>query len=308
MPRPVLKLFFALLCSAGLGLSVATADPAADPASSSPDEWKNVDYLGPQRTEKLDVYLPDGPPPKSGYPAVVLIHGGGFGGGSKDSPGNVALSTRLARASIVVANIDYLLAKPGKPSWPRVLHDCKNAVRFVRAHSGRLGVDPDRISVMGASAGGQLALLVGLTTGHEKLTPGTPYPEIPDNVRSVVNLFGGTNFATRRKTDRNGEPTDEPAYATAYGLLGTPTPDRDPENWALASPVTHAHADAPPILTIHGIRDRGVNHQQAKEMAEALDRVGAPNKLILVPDLGHGFGTKGIPDDLFAEILRFLTR
>ena len=289
-------------------LLILTGPVAAGIDDSGPSirVWTDVNYLGSDRAEKLDLFIPPAPTGQTRVPAVVLIHGGGFGGGSKDSPGNVANSLRLARSGIAVANIDYLLARPGRPSWPQVLFDCKNAVRFVRLHADRLGIDPERISVMGGSAGGQLALLTGLTAGHEELTDDTLYPKIKDNVHRVVNLFGGTNFATRRKTDRDGNPTDEPAYATAYGLLGTPTPDRAPETWALASPVTHARADAPPVLTIHGLKDRAVDHHQAKELAAALDRVGAANALILVPNLGHGFGTKPIPDELFAEIVRFL--
>lgn len=270
--------------------------------------WTDVDYLEQGRTEKLDLFYPAGPPPESGFPAVVLIHGGGFGGGARSRPGNVANSLRLAQAGIVVANIDYRLATRQKRSWPVALHDCKNAVRHLRVHADRYRIDPGRISVVGFSAGGQLALLVGLTAGNDELAPERPYPGVSDEVRSVVNFFGGTNFLTRRVVGPDGEPTAEPYYATAQGLLGSQSPDRDPERWAQASPVTHVHAGAPPVLTIHGKRDKGVDYHQAIELATALDRVGAPNRLIMPPDLGHGFGTLSIPDELFSEVLRFLAK
>lgn len=270
--------------------------------------WADVGFLGEGRTEKLDLLLPAGPAPEGGFPAVVMIHGGGFGGGSKNSQGNVANSVRLARAGFAVANIDYLLATRQRRSWPTALHDCKNAVRYLRIHAGRHGINPERISVIGFSAGGQLALLAGLTAGDTALSPEAPYPGVSDEVHAVVNFFGGTNFLTRRVVGKDGEPTSEPYYATARGLLGSHYPTQNPELWAQASPVTHVRADAPPILTIHGKRDRAVDYHQATELADALDRVGASNRLILVPELGHGFGGNPIPDELFSEVVGFLNQ
>ncbi|EIP98073.1 esterase/lipase [Opitutaceae bacterium TAV1] len=281
----------------------------------------DVDYLGSDRAEKLDLYLPAGPVPEGGFPAVVFIHGGGFGAGSKDRVGTMANCLRLARDGVAAASIDYTLAAPQKPSWPLVIHDCKNAVRFMRVHAARHNINPGRISVMGGSAGGQLALLVAFTAGDKELEPESPWPGVPDHVRAVVNFYGGTNFATRRKTSANGEPTDVPFYATGSGLVGGKTPASNPALWAQASPVTHVRPGLPPVLTIHGKRDRAVDYHQATELADALNKAGVPNKLILLPGVGHGITFDGwqakpmrmekpveVPDgiNLWDEIVRFL--
>lgn len=283
--------------------------------------FPDVDYLGVDRAEKLDLYLPDGTPPEGGFPAVVMIHGGGFGAGSKDRVGNMANCLRLARNGIAVANIDYTLATKAKPSWPQVIYDCKNGVRFLRVHAGHYKINPERICVMGGSAGGQLALLVAFTSGNKELAPVVPYPDVSDHVRAVVNLYGGTNFATRRKTDPNGEPTDVPFYATGSGLVGGTSPASNPTLWAQASPVTHVRPGLPPVLTIHGKRDRAVDYHQAAELAVALDQAGVVNRLILLPGVGHGISFDGwqgrpmrldkpieVPDgmDLWSEIVGFL--
>lgn len=305
-PSPAMKspCFIALAAI----LLASTVSPGEENSSGAVRVWSDLPFLDPDRSEKLDLFLPAGPPPPGGFPAVVLIHGGGFGGGSKNAPGNIANSLSLARKGFAVANIDYLLATPQKRSWPIALHDCKNAVRFLRTQAASYQINTDRISVMGASAGGQLALLVGLTTNQKDLASESPYPGISDKVHRVIDLFGGTNFLTRRVVGSDGEPTDKPYYATAQGLLGSQTPDNNPELWAQASPVTHVHPDAPPILIIHGKKDKAVDYHQALELAAALERVGAPHTLVLVPDLGHGFGTKGMPDEMLTEIVSFLNQ
>jgi acetyl esterase/lipase len=85
------------------------------------------------RRARLDVYVPDRPPPPGGRPAVLAIHGGGWRGGSKTAYGRMAAA--LARRGYVVVAVDYALSKPGTPSWPTNLEDIRAAVRWLRRHA-----------------------------------------------------------------------------------------------------------------------------------------------------------------------------
>ena len=123
---------------------------------------RDVSFLEPGRAEKLDLYLPSRPADAKASPAVVWIHGGGFTGGKKGEARAHNVCETLAAAGYVCVSIDYRL---GEGAWPTNLFDCKNAVRFLRAHAAEYGVDPARIAVFGGSAGAYLAQMVGLTTG-----------------------------------------------------------------------------------------------------------------------------------------------
>ena len=99
-------------------------------------------FLGPDRKEKLDLYLPDGPD-RSDRPAVVFIHGGGFTGGDKAEYRSASVSADLARAGYVVVSCNYVLGPKTKEGvWPQNIADCRQAVRWVRGHAKELGVNP----------------------------------------------------------------------------------------------------------------------------------------------------------------------
>lgn len=266
--------------------AVCKTAPATD-SSSTVQVIANLDYLDAGRSEKLDIFLPPDATLGEPKPGVVFLHGGGFRREDKAQPGPASSCRVLAENGFVVANINYALAK--KPNWPLPVLDGKNAVRFLRANAVKYHVDPNRISIMGTSAGGQLALLVALTSGVAALEPPSPYPGVSAAVNAVVNFYGGTDFVTRKKPDANGQPTSEPYYLTASTLLGSKEPSDNPELWAAASPVTYVRPEVPPVLTVHGKRDRVVDYFQAIELAAALDRNRVPNKLILLGNAGHSF-------------------
>ena len=135
------------MCSSDL----ASAAPAAD---ADVRVTKDVAFLAAGRAEKLDVYQPapraDGRP----HPALVWIHGGGWTGGTKNEARADNVCRTAAKAGYVAVSIDYRL---GKDSWPTNLLDCKNAVRFLRAHAQEYQIDPARIGVMAISLGGYYA-------------------------------------------------------------------------------------------------------------------------------------------------------
>ncbi|MCA9014881.1 MAG: alpha/beta hydrolase fold domain-containing protein, partial [Planctomycetaceae bacterium] len=128
---------------------------------------QEVSYLGEGRTEKLDLYLPDPEFQKGPYPAVVIIHGGGWHGGDKAAAREINIGTSLAKAGYVCASINYQLAKKEskftdnlKQVWPGNLQDCKTAVRFLRKHADQYQIDASHIGAIGGSAGGHLVAML----------------------------------------------------------------------------------------------------------------------------------------------------
>ncbi len=282
---------------------------AARAADSAVRVERDVAFLAPDRAEKLDLYLPT--PPASGKlsPALVWIHGGGWSGGTKNEARAKQICTMLAEAGYVALSIDYML---GKGAWPQNLLDCKNAVRFLRAHAAKHHVDPARIAVAGGSAGGHLALMVGFTAGLEELEPRAPYPNQSSAVRAVIDLYGPANLLTRQQVDAKGEPTaTRRLMGNSLSYFGATSED-DPV-LRFASPVTHITRRSPPVLILHGRADPTVDYPQSEELARALKERGVEHELILLEGVGHTFdfatwNKKPLPRDVRPVVLGFLAR
>ena len=292
-----------------LSLLAVSAASAGEPAVQI---TRDVPYLSPGRAEKLDLYLPVPPPPGVLSPALVWIHGGGWKGGTKNEARARNVCTTLAGAGYVAVSIDYRL---GDGAWPTNLFDCKNAVRFLRAHAAEYRLDPNRIAVAGGSAGGHLALMVGLTAGKPELEPvgaATPYSGVSSAVGCVINMYGITDLLTRREIDPQGNPgAVRPLAASQLSVFGVTSPDSPVLR--LASPVTHVAKDSVPILTLHGKIDTTVDRRQAEELAQVALERGAPHQLILVEEAGHTFdlqtwAKKPLKRDLRPVVLAFLAK
>lgn len=268
---------------------------------------KDVAYL-PERAEKLDLYLPTHRAAEVRSPAVLIIHGGGWTGGDKGAGREINIGTTLARAGYVCASVNYRL---GKDAWPTNLQDCKNAIRFLRKNAAAYQVDPERLGVIGGSAGGHLALMVGLTARVAELEPPAPYPGIPDGVRAVVDMYGIADVRTWQKTDAEGNPTGELKLSAATMLGGGP--EQFPERWKLASPVEHLGPDTPPILILHGRKDTTVDRDQSINLARRLEERKLPHQLLLIDGVGHTFdlqtwNRKPLPLDLRPIVTEFFDR
>jgi acetyl esterase/lipase len=281
---------------------------AMPPAPEGVTIEKDVAYLATGRVEKLDLYLPTGRPAGTRSPAVVILHGGGWTGGDKGASREFNIGTALAKAGYVAASVNYRLEAEGR--WPTNLLDCKNAVRFLRANVERYGVDADRIGVIGGSAGGHLALMVGYTTGMAGLEPEAPYSGVSSAVRAVVDMYGPTNLLTRQATDKQGNPTGQVRLDSE--LLSTKATG-DADGWRRASPVSHVRQDVPPTLILHGTADPTVDRDQSLELARALERAGAPHEILMLPGVGHTFDLQRwsggpLPTDLRPVVLGFFDK
>jgi acetyl esterase/lipase len=245
---------------------------------------QDVPFLAPDRIEKLDLYLPTKREPGTRSPAVVMIHGGGWVGGDKAGGREHSVGVTLVQAGYVYASVNYQLDPTDR--WPTNLLDCKNGVRFLRANADRYNIDPDRIGVIGSSAGGHLALMVAYTSGIAELEPTTPYPNVSSDVRAVVNLFGVTEIGTWSITDEKGNPLKPKPLPS---LLFTATGGTTPEQLKQGSPVTYVSAKVPPTLTIHGAADTTVDRGQAMTLDARLKAAGAAHETILLDGVGHSF-------------------
>jgi acetyl esterase/lipase len=237
------------------------------------------------RPLELDLYLPaDGTGP---VPVVVFLHGGGWQVGSRHSAGpgyhgaRPSPFERIAQAGIAVASLDYRLS--GEAIWPAQLHDAKAAVRWLRARSVELGIDPERVAAWGESAGGHLAELLGLTGGDAALEGDVGITGTSSRVSAVVAWYAPSDVRAVA-SDTGADPADPTTRENR--LLGTPAPEV-PQLAAEASPVSHVRPDAPPFLLLHGAADRFIPPVQSERLHAALVAAGVDAELELIDGADH---------------------
>jgi acetyl esterase/lipase len=234
------------------------------------------------RPLELDLYRPGGAP--CPLPVVVHVHGGGWRRGSRRHPlpalGD-GFYQGLAASGIAVAAVDYRLS--GEARYPAAVDDVRAAVAWVRSALPGYGVTPGPVVLWGDSAGGHLALLAALTsTGATSTGAGDTEPGDtgPGNTRvdGVIAWFPVTDLTTV------GEPADPETREALF--LGAP-PSLVPDLAREASPITHVHAGAPPVLLMHGDSDALVPPDQSTRFARALRDAGGTATLELVPGASH---------------------
>jgi acetyl esterase/lipase len=243
------------------------------------------------QAERLDLYLPQGAPPPGGWPVILAIHGGGWRKFDKRDYGARIASAFLANGYAVAA-VNYPLSSPGHPSWPLNFQDIQEAVRWVRARSGSIGLDPGRIVAMGESAGGHLAELLGTSSGMAN-------PGGTAAVEAVVSFSGPTDLAALSAQSARARP------AITQMLGGSPAVV--PNLYFAASPIDQVNPSDPPMLLIQGAADPVVPVDQAISMAAVLSAARVPNRLIVLPGGGHDLNFPiNTPRNLVSQILEFL--
>jgi len=230
---------------------------------------------------------PDGAP----RPVILYIPGGGWLTADKD----VALGrlAALAQRGYLGASIEFRTVREGV--MPAQVEDCKCAVRFLRAHAAAYHLDPDRIGVWGASAGGHLAALLGLTADDATLEGSGGWPEFSSRVQAVSAWYAPSDFRDK------DFPPDHPAARLIGG-----NPRGLPEQAARASPVARVNPHGAPFFLVHGARDPGVPVAESRALAAALQQAGVEVTLLVVPDAGHGFITSAEAEQMLAFFDRHL--
>jgi acetyl esterase/lipase len=273
-----------LLLIAFLAASLRAADPSVKIE-------KDVAYLPADRKERGDLYLPADD--SKLHPGVLIIHGGGWTGGKRDATREINIGTTLAQHGYVCFSIDYLLDDKTSPKicWPQNLYDCKTAVRWLRANAQRLHLDPEHIGVIGGSAGGHLASMVGVTGPNDGLDPSEPYADQSCRVQCVVDMYG---------------PADVQNWKDVAALRQNRA--RAPELYRQFSVTTYLDKNDPPFLILHGTADKTVPLGQSEDLAKALTSAGIDNHLEIVPDAPHSFHLQPKQRDLRPLVLAFFSK
>jgi acetyl esterase/lipase len=246
---------------------------------------------------RLDLFLPKKPTNDAPLPVVVFIHGGGWMGGDKGRAGGHVLPS-VASGNYAGASIGYRLS--GEAQWPAQIHDCKAAIRWLKANAKTYNLDPDHIAVWGSSAGGHLVSMLGLTNGREDME-GEVGKNLDQNSRvaCVLDWYGPANMVTMNTPP--GRIDHSAADSPEGRLLGGAIADV-PEKARHASPVTHVTADAPPFLIAHGDEDGTVPFGQSVELVEAMRKAGVDPEPIFLQFEGGGHG-KGIAGPELTKIV-----
>jgi acetyl esterase/lipase len=233
---------------------------------------------------KLDLYRPVGteapPVGTEAPPLVVWVHGGAWRAGSKDS---MPLES-LVKRGYAIASVDYRLSPVAK--FPAQVHDCKAAIRFLRAKAKQYGYDASKIGIAGSSAGGHLVAEIGVTNGHPKLE-GTIGEHLAQSsaVQAIVDYYGPTNFLTILK---QSTPHGLSVRVPALQLLLGSQPDENVALAKLASPVFHVDRNDPPLLMIHGDYDPQVPINQSHELHGRYKELGLSARLEVIYGGAHG--------------------
>ena len=275
------------LAAALVLLATLLAAQASPPAAPSLPGWvkivSNIPYDRHKETV-LDVLSPT-TPAQGKRPGVIMIHGGGWTGGTKEAIVQNYCLPYLEKG-FVVANIEYRLAKVA--TAPAAVTDVLHAARWFFRNANKYNVDSRRIIVTGGSAGGHLALMVGMTPSSAKLGP-------PAKVAAVVNLFGITDV---------GDQLSGP-HMRKYAVTWVPEQPGRLELARRVSPMTYVRATLPPVLTLHGDADPTVPYEHGVRLTKALKDVGVDAQLITVPGGKHGF-SKEEWAELYPQIFSWL--
>lgn len=226
---------------------------------------------------KLDLYRPA----ENAKPGIIVwVHGGAWRSGSKkDMPLN-----SLVNDGYVIASVDYRLS-PQAP-FPAQVHDIKAAIRFLRARQRDYGFDASRVVIAGASAGGHLAALVGVTNGHHELEGRVgEHLDQSSRVDAIVSFYGMSNLTTILS---QSTPHGLKVRVPALQLLLEGQPEEKAELARLASPVFHVDDRDPPLLLIHGDQDPQAPINQSHELQGRYDAVNQPCQFVVVHEGKHG--------------------
>ena len=252
----------------------------------------------------LDIAVPSAEGP---FPLVICLHGGAWKAGSRKDlsrgvlwadfgNGRGGLIESLAAEGYVAASVSYRLAPQSK--FPAQIQDVKTAVRFLKANAKKYKLDPNRIGVVGFSAGGHLAALMGTATAEPKFETSL-YSKQSSKINCVVDFFGPADLTLYTET-----PGIEKSFMVP--LLGA-TSDEHMEIYQDASPVTYASKNSVPFLILHGTTDLIVPILHSKRLHAKLIQAGVESELVPVPFKGHGwFGDEA--RDSYARTLKFLDK
>ena len=242
----------------------------------------------------LDIYLP--PDAKGKIPLVVFIHGGGWLSNDKYADMGYMKKTvaEIISNGFALASIDYRFST--QAVFPAQIQDCNRAISFLYDNADKYGFDTNRFAVMGFSAGGHLASMVGLSDNNEVKSFFIPGTSSSFSFKAVVDFYGPAELILFPGSDDEKSPE---------GLLIGAAPLTRPDLAKAASPVTYVDENDPPFLIIHGEKDELVSTKHSRLLSSWLNVAGVQNELVIVKDAPH-FGVMFDADEVREKVLNFL--
>ncbi len=242
----------------------------------------------------LDIYLPANA--KGEMPLVVFIHGGGWIGNDKYADMGYMTNTinSMLENGFAMASIDYRFAQ--NAVFPAILQDCNKAVSFLYDNADKYSLDKNRIALMGFSAGGHLASLMGTSQNNkvENLYFSNSYR--PFKYKAVVDFYGPTDLTLL--------PGNEDEKSPEAILIGAKPLER-PDLAKAASPITYIDKNDPPFIIFHGEKDNIVSNKQSKLFHSWLNHFGVKSELTIVKDAPH-FGKMYDVEEIRTKVIEFL--
>ena len=244
----------------------------------------------------LDFYFPDVDESKK-KPVVVFTHGGGWATGSKGKAGAASFGEvhkALLKEGFCVMSVQYRLVKKGGDSGMRdCVIDCKDAVRFISAHSEELGVDPEKVYTFGDSAGGHLAQML-LYTSSDSLKGDLELSNYSYKTVGGVSWYGPCDFQDVQLFNHD----DRDGFRDRFGpriMGGGANPEDKEELYKEMSPVSYLTENSPPLLMLQGDKDTTIPVKQAYRMQQELKTVKAPVEIVIIKNAGHNWRSVDAP-------------
>jgi len=245
---------------------------------------RDLDYSGDDNPrQKLDLLLPKARSSEKPLPVVVFIHGGAWRAGDKRS-GIGRLRPLVESGDYAGVTVGYRLSAEAK--WPAQIHDCKAAIRWIRAHAKEHNLDPENIGVWGTSAGGHLVAMLGVSGDVEALEGKVgKHLDQDSRVDCVINFFGPAELLTMNDHDST---MDHNAPDSPESILIDGPIQENKDKARAASPTTYVTKDDAPILNVHGTSDKLVPYPQSVDFNTKLNATGVSSTLITIKGGGHG--------------------
>jgi acetyl esterase/lipase len=259
----------------------------------------NVPYNNDTLKEHLlDIYVPANS--KGTLPLVIIIHGGGWLSNDKYADMGYMKNTmaELLNRGFAIASVNYHYST--QKVFPAQIQDCNRAVSFLFDNAKKYGLDINRFAVMGFSAGGHLASMLGLSKNNNVPDFFMPGTSKSFSIKAVVDFYGPEELLLF--------PGNEDEKAPESLLIGA-APIARPDLAKAASPVTYVDKNDPPFLIIHGEKDEMVSPKQSRLLHSWLDIAGVPNKLVVVkgaPHFGVMFDASEVRDQVISFLIKYL--
>jgi acetyl esterase/lipase len=276
------------------------------PSEEKPVKTLNdIAFAGGDGADLLgDLYMPEG---VDTAPVLVAVHGGGWQVGNRKF--YLHWGPFLARHGIAVFAIEYRLTKPGAKAYPDAVRDVRAAVGFIRANAGRYRLDPERIGLVGDSAGAHLSALVALAGNEPAFAPGSSAATERIAVKAVVGFYGVYDTAAQWQHDLAVRPRDNITEKFLGAALYA-----DRRVYFESSPISYATADrnATRFLLVYGTHDDVVDAEsQSQTFVVALKQAGFFVRTLAIPGAGHFFVTDPVDETSYGgvagpRVVRFL--